>query len=82
MSPLSRLPAYFVFGQQRLDTEDCAQRLAQYSADKASTPNHAALLVFLDQLLLHAVHDVENQIRDIQRVCWQRVLATDKQLNL
>ena len=68
MSPLSRLPAYFVFGRQHLDTQDCAQRLAQFSADKASTSNHAALLVFLDQVLLHAVHEVQKQLHDIQKV--------------
>lgn len=68
MSPLSRLPAYFVFGQQHLDTQDAAQRLAQYSADKASTSNHVALLVFLDQVLLHAVQDVQKQLHDIEKV--------------
>ena len=68
MSPLSRLPAYFVFGQHHLDTQDCAQRIAKYSADKASTLTHAALLIFLDQILLHAVHDVQDQIHVIQKV--------------
>ena len=68
MSPLSRLPAYFVFGQQHLDTQDCAQCLAQYAIDKASTSNHAALLVFLDQVLLHAVQDVQKQLHDIRKV--------------
>ncbi|KAL3143282.1 hypothetical protein ABBQ38_002125 [Trebouxia sp. C0009 RCD-2024] len=67
MSPLSRLPAYFVFGQHHLDTQGCAQRLSQYSADKASTSTHAALLVFLDQVLLHALQDVQNQIQIIQK---------------
>lgn len=71
MSPLSRLPAYFVFGQHHLDTQDCAERLAQYAADKAGTSKHAALLVFLDQVLLHAVRDVQKQLNDIQQVCWQ-----------
>lgn len=73
MSPLSRLPAYFVFGQQHLDTRDCAERLAQYAADKAGTSNHAAVLVFLDQVLLHAVQDVQKQLNDIQQVCWQNM---------
>lgn len=74
MSPLSRLPAYFVFGQQHLDIQECAERIAQCSADKASTSTNAALLIFLDQVLLHAVHDVQNQIHAIQKV-WQQACA-------
>ena len=68
MSPLSCLPAYFVFGQQQLDVQDCAQRIAQYAADKASTSHHVALLVFLDQMLLHAIDDVQQHVQGVQQV--------------
>ena len=68
MSPLSCLPAYFVFGQQYLEVATCAARIAQYAADKAQESEHRALLVFLDQVLLHAVSQVQEHIKQIQQV--------------
>ena len=68
MSPLSCLPAYFVFGKQELDSLTCAQRIAQYAADKAVEAQHKFLLVFLDQNLLHAVDQVQQHICDVQQV--------------
>jgi len=68
MSPLSCLPAYFVFGQQYLEVATCAARIAQYAADKAQESEHRALLVFLDQVLLHAISQVQEHIIQIQQV--------------
>ena len=68
MSPLSWLPAYFVFGQQSLDVQTCAQHVAQYAADKASSSQHAALLIFMDQVLLHAADKVQQQVQGLQQV--------------
>ena len=68
MSPLSCLPAYFMFGKQELDSLACAQRIAKYATDKAVDANHKFLLVFLDQNLLHAVDQVQQHIRGIQQV--------------
>ncbi|DBA75064.1 TPA: hypothetical protein ACH3X1_010397 [Trebouxia sp. C0004] len=67
MSPLSCLPAYFVFGQQYLELATCAARIAQYAADKAQESEHRALLVFLDQVLLHAISQVQEHIKQIQQ---------------
>ncbi len=68
MSPLSCLPAYFVFGQQHLEVATCAARIAQYAADNAQESEHRALLVFLDQVLLHAISQVQEQVKQIQQV--------------
>jgi hypothetical protein len=68
MSPLSCLPAYFVFGQQHLEVATCAERIAQYAADKAQESEHKALLVFLDQVLLHAISQVQEHVKQIQQV--------------
>ena len=68
MSPLSCLPAYFVFGQQHLEVATCAARIAQYAADKAKESEHRALLVFLDQVLLHAISQVQEHVKQIQQV--------------
>ena len=68
MSPLSCLPAYFVFGKQELDSLACAQRIAQYAADKTVEAQHKFLLVFLDQNLLHAVEQVQQHVYHIQQV--------------
>ncbi len=68
MSPLSCLPAYFVFGQQHLEVATCAARIVQYAADKAQESEHGALLVFLDQVLLHAISQMQEHVRQIQQV--------------
>ena len=68
MSHLSCLPAYFVFGQQHLEVATCAVRVAQYAADKAQESEHRAVLVFLDQVLLHAIPQVQEHVRQIQQV--------------
>lgn len=68
MSPVSCLPAYFVFGQQHLDVATCAERLATYAADKAHGPEHRTLLVFLDQVLLHSITQLQEHIQSIQQV--------------
>ena len=75
MSPLSCLPAYFVFGQQNLDIERCAQRLTQYAAKQAGGSGHTTLLVFLDQVLLHAVTQLQECVHSLQQVgaCWSPV---------
>ncbi len=68
MSPLSCLPAYFVFGQHNLDIPACAERIAKYAADKAHGSDHSTLLVFLDQALLHAIGQLQESIQSIQQV--------------
>lgn len=68
MSPLSCLPAYFVFGQQPLEVATCAVRIAQYAADKAEKSEHRALLVLMDQVLLHAISQVQEHIKQLQQV--------------
>lgn len=68
MSPVSCLPAYFVFGQQHLDVATCAERLAMYAADKAHGPEHRTLLVFLDQVLLHSIVQLQEHIQNVQQV--------------
>ncbi len=75
MSPLSCLPAYFVFGQQHLEVATCAARIAQYAADKAQESEHRALLVFLDQVLLHAISQVQEHVKQIQQVGLAGALA-------
>ena len=56
LSPLSRLPAYFVFGCKPLPVAAAAQRLAAYAAELAATQDKPkALVVLLDQPYLHAL---------------------------
>lgn len=67
MSPLSCLPAYFVFGQQNLNVQATAAHIADY----ASTPSESeskAVLVFMDQLLLHAAAQLQAHVQQIQQV--------------
>ena len=66
MSPLSCLPAYFVFGQQPLDVQATAERLAGY----ASVPDSEdkAAVVFMDQVLLHAASQLQAHVQQIQQV--------------
>ena len=60
LSPLSRLPAYFVFGCQSLPVAATAQRLAAYAAELAATQDKPqALVVLLDQPYLHALPALE-----------------------
>lgn len=66
MSPLSCLPAYFVFGQQTLDVEATAARIADYASTEGS--ENKAVLVFMDQLLLHAATQLQAHVQQIQQV--------------
>lgn len=66
MSPLSCLPAYFVFGQQPLDVPATAERIAGYASAHGS--EHKTALVFMDQLLLHAASQLQAHVQQIQQV--------------
>ena len=56
LSPLSRLPAYFVFGCKPLPVAAAAQRLAVYAAELAAPQDKPkALVILLDQPYLHAL---------------------------
>ena len=68
MSPLSCLPAYFVFTRQNLDVQQCAERIAQYTADKANESQHSTVIVFLDQVFLHSVEQLQKHITSIVQV--------------
>ena len=66
MSPLSCLPAYFVFGQQPLDVQATAERIAGYAS--VPDPGHKAAVVFMDQVLLHAASQLQAHVQQIQQV--------------
>lgn len=77
MSPLSCLPAYFVFGQQPVDVQATAARIADY----ASTPGseHKAAVVFTDQLLLHAASQLQAHVQQLQQVCYHCLVSCSHQ---
>ena len=66
MSPLSCLPAYFVFGQQPLDVQATAEHIAGCASQHGS--EHKTALVFMDQLLLHAASQLQAHVQQIQQV--------------
>ena len=66
MSRLSTLPAYFVFGQQPLDVATTAERIANFPT--AQDSQQKTVLVFLDQLLLHAASQLQAHVQMILQV--------------
>lgn len=66
MSLLSTLPAYFVFGQQPLNVATTAERIADFLTPQDS--QQKTVLVFLDQLLLHAASQLQAHVQLILQV--------------
>ena len=54
LSPLSRLPTYFVFGRQPLDVSACAHRIADYCATSPNLQGVPAVVVVPDEPYAHA----------------------------
>jgi diphthamide biosynthesis protein 2 len=57
LSPLSRLPAYFVFDRQPLDVASCAARIAD------GTSAHEHVVVLPDQPYAHAASELQTRIQ-------------------
>ena len=66
LSPLSRLPAYFVFGRESLDVAACARQLVDYAAAPLNPEGMRAVLVVLDQPLLWALRELRGAVAALQ----------------
>ena len=64
LSPLSRLPAFFVFGHAPLDVDIIAKEIAGYAAAPVNPGGKRVLLVLLDQPLVWAVPALKAALED------------------
>ena len=65
MSPVSRLPARFVFHKVAVDTPGCASRVAERAAAQVSTDEGCrALVVLVDQEHAHATAELRERLNE------------------
>lgn len=65
-SSLSSVPAYFLLGHESLDAALVAQELAAYAATPLNPEGMEAVLVFLDQPYLWALHSIKECLSKVQ----------------
>lgn len=67
LSPVTKLPAYFVFGRSPLGISECAAQLADYAAAPLNPDGLRAAVVLLDQPLLWALPELRDSIAALRK---------------
>ncbi len=69
LSPLSKLPAYFVFTRQPLDCHATSRRIAEWACQAHPLQDKKALLLLPDQPLAWALQGLSECLRtDLKKV--------------
>jgi len=69
LSPLSKLPAYFVFPEQPIDCQTALKRIAEWASQASVLQDKKALLLLPDQPLEWALQGLNECLKiDLQKV--------------